>query len=96
MKSNGSMYINTVSNPADEASRGLSKDALVNNQRWISVLPEFLRKEPIKASCQPADCNTILDSDLELKKSATLFSSDSQHRCAIQKLIHHYSSRQKL
>ena len=88
-------YINTASNPADEASRGLSIDSLVNNQRWMHGT-EFLTKEPIEAPCQPTNCSTILESDPKLKKSATVFSSDSQHQCAIQKLIHHYSSWQKL
>ena len=37
-------YVDTSSNAADDASRGLSADSLINSDRWLHG-PEFLRKE---------------------------------------------------
>ena len=36
-------HVDTIQNPADEASRGMTVEALLNNERWIQG-PEFLRQ----------------------------------------------------
>ena len=37
-------YVNSEFNPADDASRGLTVDAMIQNSRWLSG-PDFLTKE---------------------------------------------------
>lgn len=39
-------YVDSAKNPADDVSRGLSAEALLENQRWLTG-PEFLRKPKI-------------------------------------------------
>ena len=54
-------YVTSVQNPADDASRGLTADALLNNLRWITG-PEFLWKSenywPSQPTITPITCGT--------------------------------------
>jgi len=66
-------YINTKLNPADDASRGLSVDKLLNNRRWIKG-PEFLWKtESMWPNCTE-ELGPIPDSDHEVKKTVQSYS----------------------
>ncbi len=90
-------YVNTKSNPADIASRGISADGLLQGGRWISG-PEFLRKTedmwpdvPLEISDSPNPC----DPEVKLVALGTVVSSlpvvESSVE-AINKLIERYSS----
>ena len=65
-------YVETSLNPADEASRGMTVDALLRSDRW-SQGPPFL-KQPKKTWPQrPADVGEISESDPEVKKTVEVF-----------------------
>ena len=59
-------HVGTKQNPADNASRGLSAEALLKGERW-SIGPDFLRKsERFWPSQQFTDC-TVTDNDPDHK-----------------------------
>ena len=59
-------HVGTKQNPADNASRGLSAEALLKGERW-STGPDFLRKsERFWPSQQFTDC-TVTDNDPDHK-----------------------------
>ena len=62
--------VDTKENPADEASRGLSAQELVNSPRWWSG-PDFLWK-PLEEQTGCDEVAVILDSDPEVKKITSL------------------------
>ena len=67
-------YAETSLNPADEASRGMTVDALLRSDRW-SQGPPFL-KQPKKTWPQrPADVGEISESDPEVKKTVEVFAN---------------------
>ena len=57
-------YIDTSSNPADDASRGLSSAALLRQQRWIEG-PQFLWKPETEWPQQPFPVGEVPDDDPE-------------------------------
>ncbi|KAK3712744.1 hypothetical protein QZH41_003350 [Actinostola sp. cb2023] len=64
-------YVDTKSNPADDASRGLSADEMLQTQRWING-PEFLWQNEENWPKRPAVMDAT-DDDLEIKKEAATF-----------------------
>ncbi|MEL7341107.1 MAG: hypothetical protein AAGM67_11510, partial [Bacteroidota bacterium] len=62
------MYVPTKNNPADDASRGLSAEELLRNQRWIKG-PEFLSKSKDTWPKWNVDLADIPEDDVEIKKS---------------------------
>ncbi|XP_028408734.1 uncharacterized protein LOC114531301 [Dendronephthya gigantea] len=67
-------YVDTESNPADDASRGVSANSL---QRWIEG-PDFLRKSTESWPQRPAELSSnVPDDDLEIKKSSVVCASNS-------------------
>ena len=58
-------YVDIQSNPADEASRGVSADCL---ERWING-PSFLTQPDEKWPKQPADLCSLPEDQSELKKT---------------------------
>ncbi|PFX28501.1 hypothetical protein AWC38_SpisGene6805 [Stylophora pistillata] len=66
-------YVGTVSNPADDASRGLSAEELINKNRWTSG-PSFLWEAEDCWPKQPDVPVEIKGDDPEVKKERKAFS----------------------
>ena len=67
---NSWFYVETKSNPADEASRGLTAKQLVEGSRWL-IGPEFLWES---RPCKPENVEVcpLQESDPEVKKASVL------------------------
>ena len=89
-------YVETSLNPADEAFRGVTLDALLNNQRWTHG-PAFLRELEDKWPQRPNDIGEISSNDPELKKNAETFTSHASKQFNhINKAIQKFSSWTRL
>ena len=66
-------YVDTQSNPADEASRGVSVDSL---QRWIHG-PSFLLQPCERWPQRPVDMRHISNDDPEIKKAAKVYANST-------------------
>jgi hypothetical protein len=71
-------YVDTKSNPADDASRGLWPEDISNNCRWISGA-EFLWHTEETWPQRPADMQRIKADDPEVKKEAISLAVSSSH-----------------
>ena len=87
-------YVDTGSNPADDASRGLSAEELIHSKRWLSG-PAFLWKEqknwPI--------VRVLPDDDPEVKiegKSAAVAVMSAYEDDPVDRIIRHHSSCYRL
>ncbi|XP_028404804.1 uncharacterized protein LOC114527371 [Dendronephthya gigantea] len=67
-------YVSTQLNPADDASRGLSADALLQNKRWLSG-PDFLWKTEDHWPSQLYNSATTLQEDPEVKIEPQTFAT---------------------
>ena len=67
-------YVETSLNPADEASRGMTVEALLKNDRWLQG-PPFLKQPKETWPQRPADIGEISDSDPEVKKTVEVFAN---------------------
>ena len=79
-------YINTKFNPADDASRGLSVDNLINNRRWIKG-PEFLWEAESMWPSSVAKLEPIPESDSEVKRATKSYSTHVESTESMTKLI---------
>ena len=62
-------HVDTIQNPADEASRGMTVEALLNNERLIQG-PDFLKQPEEEWPQRPTDMGKISPNDPEVKKTA--------------------------
>ena len=67
-------YIDTLQNPADDASRGLNAMQLVNSTRWCRG-PEFLWQNMSVWPVDQQDLGEIQEDDPEIKKTVTCHAS---------------------
>ena len=67
-------YVSTRLNPADDASLGLSADALIHNERWLSG-PDFLCKTEDHWPSQHYNSATNLEEDPEVKTEPQTFAT---------------------
>ena len=89
-------YVETSLNPADEASRGMTVDALLNNERWRQG-PAFLKQPEDAWPLRPADMGEISSDDPEVKKSADVFANEaSKESDHIGKMFEKFSSWTRL
>ena len=65
-------YIDTKSNPADDASRGASADSFIRNERWIKGPAFLLRAESEWAICSKGSTE-LSDEDPEVKRESSSF-----------------------
>ena len=63
-------YVDTSSNPADDASRGLSAKQLVQDSRWLTG-PEFLWRDGI-FEAETTDTDHLDEMDPEVKRASTM------------------------
>ncbi len=97
-------YIETDRNPADDASRGLTMDSLLQSSRWFDG-PEFLwQVQSNWPAWPPKQDPEVLKEDPEVKsvsvntaiinksKSATNKPKTEQVKDTVSQIIHHYSN----
>ncbi|XP_014669750.1 PREDICTED: uncharacterized protein LOC106810811 [Priapulus caudatus] len=88
-------YVDTKSNPADEASRGLSANELLDDHRWLHG-PEFLKREEAELPATPALHMKVPDNDSEVKKVQTCLAQMGQVISVIDRLLERGSSWHRL
>ena len=89
-------FVDTNSNPADDASRGLSAVGLLQQQRWTSG-PQFLWESETEWPQQPFPVGEVPDNDPEVRKvvsASTMVKEDSA--ASVNKLIEYHSSWYRL
>jgi len=90
------MHVETLLNPADEASRGMTVEALLRNDRW-SQGPPFLKQPKWNWHQRPADIGEISDSDPEVKKTVEVYANKANyHSNHINEAIKKFSSYTRL
>ena len=83
-------YVDSNSNPADDASRGLCADELIKSKRWLHT-PEFLWGSAEPWPKRPASINEIEEDDPEVKKPARIVAIDLREE--VNTTIHDIFSR---
>ncbi|XP_074611044.1 uncharacterized protein LOC141865611 [Acropora palmata] len=91
-------YIDTTSNPADEASRGMSVDSLINNLRWTRTRgPRFLRLPHESWPSQPLDLDPIPQNNPEVKTESNVCLTEvTEQENPLLKIFQRYSSWRQL
>ena len=69
-------YVATGSNPADDASRGLSAEEFIRNERWMNG-PAFLWEKEDQWPKQPDLSREVKEDDPEIKKERKSFAAAS-------------------
>ena len=88
-------YINTVDNPADCASRGLTAQKLMSHQSWIQA-PSFLQG-PESQWPDRFHSAGVEEDDVEVRKTVTAnLTHITEHANAVNKLFNYYSKWYKL
>ena len=89
-------YVDTSSNPADDASRGLSAAGLLQQQRWSNG-PHFLGKSEKDWPQQPFPVGEVPDDDPEVRKVASAGTMVMEATAtSVNKLIEYHSSWYRL
>ena len=92
-------YVNSEFNPADDASRGLTVDTMIQNSRWLSG-PEFLTNEEHLWPRDPPYHQMEMSSDYpEIKQDVQIHIQTALSQPAedvLTKLFHRFSSWDKL
>jgi hypothetical protein len=83
-------YVNSEQNPADDASCGLSAEALLTESRWINS-PGFLWKHQNFWPSQPT-IMTVRDDDPEVKLSVQTFSTVNSSQVTMDAVLKRLSS----
>ena len=73
-------YVESTLNPADEASRGMTVDELLINERWKQG-PPFLKKPEQFWPQRPENLGEISDNDPEVKKGVETFANKVSVTC---------------
>ena len=68
-------YVDTDHNPADDASRGLTAESLIDGKRWVTG-PAFLWQEEDHWPKQPNVIEKVEENDPEIKKETKVFSGN--------------------
>lgn len=91
-------YIESKSNPADDATRGQNADKLTNNKRWLHG-PDILWKEKQEQQHRPVgfkETSSLALDDPELKRTHTVNAICAKEENATQRLMTHFSDWTKL
>ncbi|XP_014676449.1 PREDICTED: uncharacterized protein LOC106816368 [Priapulus caudatus] len=89
-------YVDTKSNPADDASRGLSAPELVQKGRWLQG-PEFLWGDELEWPKPPDDLPDIQDDDREVKQSIQSCVAVTEHsENPVDRLLSYHSTWHRL
>ena len=84
-------HVGTKQNPADDASRGRSADALLKNECWLTG-PNFLWKTGEAWPSQQFTVSTVSDEDPEVRRESQVFGTkaDAEVR-TVNKLFEYFS-----
>ena len=89
-------YIDTKSNPADDASRGVTANAFMPNDRWIKGRAFLLGPESEWVN-DPECCAELADDDAEVKREPNVFVVGVSERCSgFASIVQRFSSWFKL
>jgi hypothetical protein len=88
-------YVDTDNNPADDASRGLAVQELVNTSRWFRG-PPFLWQTEDAWPNQPEIMSVDLESKVEIKRDPQVYTVKCSGCEPIDLLFAHYSSWYRL
>ena len=90
-------YVDTKSNPADEASRGLSAKEFIESERWLYA-PQFLWGSEEEWPKRPADMGDVQEDDPEIKRFGKSFTTKAQEEenATIDDILKQFSSWYKL
>lgn len=70
-------HVGTKQNPADDASRGLTAEALLKNKRWIQG-PDFLWKSKAAWPNQQCLVSMVAENDPEVKRESQVLSTRAE------------------
>ena len=79
-------YVGTKQNPADDASRGLTAEALLENKLWIRGA-DFLWKSEDAWPSQQCSVSTVAENDLEVKRESQVLSTKAEAGSTIGQLF---------
>ena len=88
-------HVSTKQNPADDASRGLSAEALLKNKRWIQG-PDFLWKSEDAWPSQQYSVSTVAENDPEVKREPQAFSTNTKAGSTLGQLFGRFSQWHRL
>ena len=88
-------YVGTRSNPADDASRGLTAKQILNDSRWLKG-PEFLWGEEGLWPEQPSGYLPVAGDDPEVKREVQSHLTTSEAQDPLEAMMQRYSSWFKL
>ena len=88
-------HVGTKQNPADDASRGLSAEALLKNKRWIQG-PDFLWKSEDAWPSQQYSVSRVAESDPEVKREPQVFSANAEAGSTLGQLFGCFSQWHRL
>ncbi|XP_070569455.1 uncharacterized protein [Ptychodera flava] len=89
-------YVDTKSNPADDASRGLTVDKFLQNKRWLRG-PDLLWKRENEWPAQQDISRALCNKDPEVKREASVYSTVLvEQEFGVEKILLRYSSMMKL
>ena len=88
-------HVPSEENPADEASRGLTAEELVNSHRWISG-PPFLYQPEEQWPQQPEFNCQSLEESAEIKRTQPLYMTNTTPTDALSQLLQRYSTWNRL
>ena len=88
-------YVDSKSNPADYASRGLRPTDKHEIDQWING-PDFLRREEKDWPPRPEDISVLPDETLEWKKDVNVYETQIQEVKPLDVFIQHYSAWYRL
>ena len=85
-------HVDSSQNPADDASRGLPAEALLNNSRWLRG-PDFLWRPESSWPVAPSPVLEVSPADPEVKSTAEVYSQSTEIRVEpTNKIFERFSS----
>ena len=84
-------HVDTKSNPADYASRGLKADEQHKIKTWLNG-PNFLREDEDKWPEMPKGLKEMSDEQLEWRKAAQVYEAVTRESTELNRILEYYSS----
>ena len=88
-------HVGTKQNPADDASRGLTAEAMLKNKRWIRG-PEFLWKSEDAWPSQQCSVSMVAEDDPEVKRASQVLSTKAEAGSTLGQFFGRFSQWRRL